>query len=387
MFYGGCNNLNKFENYYAEKHEFKNLELTLARIDDAVNESGFTQSTLGKIIHIAGTNGKGSTSYFLYQMLQNSGFKTALFTSPHILKINERIVFNNNEISDDDMDMIFENHKDIIIKYNLSYFEAVFFIALIYFAQNNPDYTILETGLGGRYDATNTSLINDKLCVITSMGYDHAAYLGNNIYSIINEKLGIVRENSNIILAYNKPYVYNYIKSKINNSIDFIDKSESENSSYPYPYSENFSTANRIYKTLLNKEFDKNILLQLPPCRMEQSGRIVLDGSHNMQGVLKIRNTWKKYNFDAILTTVTNDRDIKNTVEILKTVSNNIVVTTLPENIRSIDSFNDDSVKFISSPLEAFDFILKEYKSNILVTGSFYLCAIIKEYIKRCSNV
>ena len=120
---------------------------------------------------------------------------------------------------------------------------------------------------------------------------------------------------------------------------------------------------------------------------MEQSGRIVLDGSHNMQGVLKIRNTWKKYNFDAILTTVTNDRDIKNTVEILKTISNNIVVTTLPENIRSIDSFNDDSVKFISSPLEAFDFILKEYKSNILVTGSFYLCAIIKEYIKRCSNV
>lgn len=380
--------MNKFENYYAEKHEFKNLELTLTRIDNALNEAGFTQSTLGKIIHIAGTNGKGSTSNFLYQMLQSSGFKTALFTSPHILKINERIVFNNNEISDNDMDIIFENSKEIIIKYNLSYFEAIFFIAVMYFAKNKPDFTILETGLGGRFDATNTSLINNKLCVITSMGYDHAAYLGNDMYSIINEKLGIVREDLNVILAYNKPYVYNYIKSKLKNNIDFINEiGNQENSPYPYPYNENFVTASKIYKTLLNKDFDNNIILKLPPCRMEQIGRIILDGSHNMQGILKIRNTWKKYNFDAILTTVTNDRNINNTVEILKTVCRNIIVTTLPENIRSIDSFSNDNAVFIQSPEEAFEFITKKYKGNILVTGSFYLCALIKEYMKRCDNV
>lgn len=380
--------MNKFENYYAEKHEFKNLELTLTRIDNALNEAGFTQSTLGKIIHIAGTNGKGSTSNFLYQMLQSSGFKTALFTSPHILKINERIVFNNDEISDNDMDIIFENSKEIIIKYNLSYFEAIFFIAVMYFAKNKPDFTILETGLGGRFDATNTSLINNKLCVITSMGYDHAAYLGNDMYSIINEKIGIVREDSNVILAYNKPYVYNYIKSKLKNHIDFINEiGNQENSPYPYPYNENFVTASKIYKTLLNKDFDNNIILKLPPCRMEQIGRIILDGSHNMQGILKIRNTWKKYNFDAILTTVTNDRNINNTVEILKTVCKNIIVTTLPENIRSIDSFSNDNAVFIQSPEEAFEFITKKYKGNILVTGSFYLCALIKEYMKRCDNV
>lgn len=380
--------MNKFENYYAEKHEFKNLELTLTRIDNALNEAGFTQSTLGKIIHIAGTNGKGSTSNFLYQMLQLSGFKTALFTSPHILKINERIVFNNNEISDNDMDIIFENSKEIIIKYNLSYFEAIFFIAVMYFAKNKPDFTILETGLGGRFDATNTSLINNKLCVITSMGYDHAAYLGNDMYSIINEKLGIVREDSNVILAYNKPYVYNYIKSKLKNHIDFINEiGNQENSPYPYPYNENFVTASKIYKTLLKKDFDNNIILKLPPCRMEQIGRIILDGSHNMQGILKIRKTWKQYNFDAILTTVTNDRNINNTVEILKTVCRNIIVTTLPENIRSIDSFSNDNAVFIQSPEEAFEFITKKYKGNILVTGSFYLCALIKEYMKRCDNV
>ena len=82
---GGLLVLNKFESYYADKFEFKNLDLSLSRIDNALKEAGFNEKSLGRIIHIAGTNGKGSTSYFLYQMLQLSGYKTALFTSPHIL--------------------------------------------------------------------------------------------------------------------------------------------------------------------------------------------------------------------------------------------------------------------------------------------------------------
>ena len=165
---GGLLVLNKFESYYADKFEFKNLDLSLSRIDNALKEAGFNEKSLGRIIHIAGTNGKGSTSYFLYQMLQLSGYKTALFTSPHILKINERISYNLSDISDDNMDNIFNQYKDLIIKNNLSYFEAVFFTAVMYFALKSPDFTILETGLGGRFDATNTNLINNKLCVITS---------------------------------------------------------------------------------------------------------------------------------------------------------------------------------------------------------------------------
>ena len=93
--------MNKFESYYADKFEFKNLDLSLSRIDNALIQAGFNEKSLGKIIHIAGTNGKGSTSYFLYQMLQLAGFKTALFTSPHILKINERISYNLSDITDE----------------------------------------------------------------------------------------------------------------------------------------------------------------------------------------------------------------------------------------------------------------------------------------------
>lgn len=379
--------MNKFESYYADKFEFKNLDLSLSRIDNALIQAGFNEKSLGKIIHIAGTNGKGSTSYFLYQMLQFAGFKTALFTSPHILKINERISYNLSDITDEEMDNIFTANKDIIINNNLSYFEAVFFTAALFFAEKSPDFTILETGLGGRYDATNTNTINNKLCVITSMGQDHTAYLGNNIYGIINEKLGILRDNSTLVLAYNKPFVLNHIKKTVKNIVKAIDKEMIiEDIDYPYPYNENYTTASYIYKLLLNKEFKYNKTLKLPPCRMEKIENIILDGSHNMPGILKIINTWKKQNISAVIFTVTNDRNIENTAEILKHVSNNLIVTTLPGNIRSIDECKKNNVIFIQSPKDALEYALNSYKGTILVTGSFYLCAYIKEYLNGRKN-
>lgn len=374
--------MNKFESYYADKFEFKNLDLSLSRIDNALKEAGFNEKNLGRIIHIAGTNGKGSTSYFLYQMLQLSGYKTALFTSPHILKINERISYNLSDISDDDMDNIFTQYQDLIIKNNLSYFEAVFFIAMLFFAAKSPDFIILETGLGGRFDATNTNLINNKLCVITSMGQDHATYLGNNIYGIINEKLGILRENSTLVLAYNKPFVLEHIKNTVRNEIKFIEKDMViTDKDYPYPYNENYTTSSYIYKILLNKEFKYNAELKLPPCRMERLGNVILDGSHNMPGILKIKETWKKQNISAVIFTVTNDRNIENTAAILKQVSPNLIVTTLPDNIRSIHECNSKDVTFIPSPIDAFQYAQNNFKGTILITGSFYLCAYIKEYI------
>lgn len=384
---GGLLVLNKFESYYADKFEFKNLDLSLSRIDNALKEAGFNEKSLGRIIHIAGTNGKGSTSYFLYQMLQLSGYKTALFTSPHILKINERISYNLSDISDDNMDNIFNQYKDLIIKNNLSYFEAVFFTAVMYFALKSPDFTILETGLGGRFDATNTNLINNKLCVITSMGHDHAAYLGNNIYGIINEKLGILRDNSTLVLAYNKPFVLEHIKNTVKNEIKFIEKDMIvNNNDYPYPYNENYTTASYIYNLLLDKEYKYNPSLKLPPCRMEQIGNVILDGSHNMPGILKIKETWKKKNINAVIFTVTNDRNIENTAEILKQVSPNLIVTTLPDNIRSIHEYKNNDITFIQSPIDAFKYAKSNFKGTILVTGSFYLCAYIKEYINGSSN-
>ncbi|MDE7314781.1 MAG: hypothetical protein K2N11_03670, partial [Mucispirillum sp.] len=281
----------------------------------------------------------------------------------------------------------FIQYKDIIMKNNLSYFETVFFTATLYFASKSPDFTILETGLGGRFDATNTNLINNKLCVITSMGYDHAAYLGSNIYGIINEKLGILRNNSTLILAYNKPFVLEHIKNTVKNEVNFIEKNMIINDKdYPYPYNENYTTSSHIYNILLDKEFRYNAKLKLPPCRMEKLGDIMLDGSHNMSGILKIKETWKKQNINSIIFTVTNDRNIENTTEILKQVSPNLIVTTLPDNIRSIYEYTSKGVIFIQSPIDAFEYAKKNFKGTILITGSFYLCAYIKQYINGSGN-
>ena len=190
-----------------------------------------------------------------------------------------------------------------------------------------------------------------------------------------------------INLAYNNKTISSYISKHLSNKLEIITKDIIEkNNNYPYPYNENYTTAKIIYKTLLNKDFSDSNILRLPPCRMEVIGRIILDGSHNLSGIIKLKESWKNYNIECIIFTVTNDRDIYNTIKILKTICNNIIVTTLPNNMRSIENFKSDEGKFIPLPDDAFDYALQQYNGNILVTGSFYLCAYMKEYIKRCNN-
>ena len=417
--------LNKFEEYFKDKHEFLNLDLSLSRIDNALKEAEFKVDNLGKVIHIAGTNGKGSTSNFLNQMLLKNNYKTALFTSPHILRINERINFNNEEISNSNMDKVFLKYKDIISRNNLSYFEAIFFIGILFFSEEKPDYTILETGMGGLFDATNTTHINNKLCVIVSMGQDHSNYLGKSIKQITNEKLGIIRSHNSVIVGSNnlsiKKYISENSKSK---DIYFYNENNSNIANkyallYPYPYNENYELSKIIFQKLMNYEFQdgfdlnkeysnneiknevnlKNIIkLNLPSCRMEEIRNIVIDGTHNIPGLLKIINTWKNYDFKHVIISITNEKDITKTLFFVKKIIKDIIVTTIPNNIRSLDSNvegilknfqkenSDVRVRFIENPVVALDSLMKENLANkeierILITGSFYLCGYLKEYI------
>ena len=189
------------------------------------------------------------------------------------------------------------------------------------------------------------------------------------------------------MLAYNKPFVLEHITNTVQNKIEFIEKDMIvTDKDYPHPYNENYTTSSYIYKFLLNKDFKYNTELKLPPCRMERLGNIILDGSHNMPGILKIKETWKKQNISSIIFTVTNDRNIENTAAILKQVSPNLIVTTLPDNIRSIKECKSKDVTFIQSPIDAFKYAENNFKGTILITGSFYLCAFIKNYINGNRN-
>lgn len=150
------------------------------------------------IIHVAGTNGKGSVCAYIDSIIRNAGFHAGLFTSPHLVRINERIVVDGRQVSDSEFEDCFAKVKKVSEEMvrdgfaHPSFFEFIFGMAMDFFASRSPDYIILETGLGGRLDATN---IFEKplLTVITSIGLDHTEYLGDTYAEIASEKAGIIK--------------------------------------------------------------------------------------------------------------------------------------------------------------------------------------------------
>ncbi len=161
-----------------------------------------------KIIHIAGTNGKGSVSAILANILKSAGYKTGLYTSPHITEYTERIKINNIEISKKDFTVLVDNICTLADKNNihLTEFEILTACAFKYFADNNIDYAVMETGLGGRFDAANVCK-TPVLSIITSISKDHTDRLGTTIEQIAFEKAGIIKNNSIVIVsAQNKGF-------------------------------------------------------------------------------------------------------------------------------------------------------------------------------------
>ena len=202
-----------FESYYKERGEFNNLEFTLDRIEKAAEEAGISDNLAKQTIHIAGTNGKGSTAHFIDQILSHRGLTTACFTSPHIESVTERIKLNGLSISPDEFNNVFKDLRHIIDKYSLSYFEGLTLTAFKHFSMNMPDVAIIETGLGGRLDATN--ILKKKIPIITSISKDHVEYLGDDILKITDEKIAIVRNNLLVFVGNNTEYLNKYLDYKL----------------------------------------------------------------------------------------------------------------------------------------------------------------------------
>jgi dihydrofolate synthase/folylpolyglutamate synthase len=155
-----------------------------------------------KSIHIAGTNGKGSTAHMLASILQEAGYKVGLYTSPHLKDFRERIKINGKMILEKEVVSFVEENKIIFKEMNLSFFEFTVAMAFDYFAKQEVDIAIIETGLGGRLDSTN--IINPELSIITNIGFDHTNLLGNTIQKIATEKGGIIKENTPVIIGRDK---------------------------------------------------------------------------------------------------------------------------------------------------------------------------------------
>ncbi|MBS9524587.1 bifunctional folylpolyglutamate synthase/dihydrofolate synthase [Litoribacter alkaliphilus] len=156
-----------------------------------------------KSIHVAGTNGKGSTSHSIAAILQEAGYKVGLYTSPHLKSFTERIKINGAEIPEDAVVTFVEKHKNFLEDLMPSFFEMTVGMAFEHFAKEKVDYAVIEVGLGGRLDSTN--VITPEICVITNIGLDHTQFLGDTLPKIAAEKAGIIKERVPVVISELQP--------------------------------------------------------------------------------------------------------------------------------------------------------------------------------------
>ena len=152
-----------------------------------------------KSLHVAGTNGKGSTGHMIASILQEAGYNVGLYTSPHLKDFRERIKLNGRYISKQFVIQFIKKHKAFFEDHKLSFFEMTVGMAFDYFSKKKVDIAIIEVGLGGRLDSTN--IITPEISVITNIGFDHTQFLGNTIELIAKEKAGIIKENTPVVIG------------------------------------------------------------------------------------------------------------------------------------------------------------------------------------------
>jgi dihydrofolate synthase/folylpolyglutamate synthase len=195
--------------------EINKINLGLDRINILLDKLDNPQNKIPPVFHIAGTNGKGSTSSFIKYILEENGYKVHRYTSPHLVRFNERTEVAGSEISDDYYYELAEECKNVIEKNGLeaSYFEITTAIAFMAFARNNADATVLEVGMGGRLDATNV-VENPLVSIITPISLDHVQSLGSTVEKIAIEKFGIAKHGCPIILAKQEESVAELVDSE-----------------------------------------------------------------------------------------------------------------------------------------------------------------------------
>ena len=285
-----------------------------------------------KSIHIAGTNGKGSTAHMIASILQEAGFKTGLYTSPHLKDFRERIRINGKMISKKEVVQFVDEQKIKFEKIKMSFFEYTVAMAFNHFSKSKIDIAIIETGLGGRLDSTN--IIEPELSIITNIGFDHTNLLGAQLEDIAKEKAGIIKEKIPVIIGRRQKEIegiFKEIADKKNTSIYFSkNKNYSSNNLSANYQTENINTTitaleildwkineNHISKGLNN--INKNTGLQGRWQTLNKSPLIICDTGHNVDGIRhviqQINNiTFNKLHF--VFGTV-NDKDINKILALL----------------------------------------------------------------------
>ncbi len=402
---------------FGKKRGLSNISLILERLGNPHKDLSF--------VHIGGTNGKGSVSNMIKNILVSHGYKVGYYTSPYIEFFNERICINGDMISDDDLvlytNRIIEVSKDI----NPIEFEFITAMAFLYFKEKACDIVVLEVGLGGRLDSTNvidTPLLN----VITPIGYDHTQILGETLSEIAFEKSGIIKENSTVVISGE---MNDECKNVISNRCTemsaklIIPPQKAENVSYSlfgtsFDYKgksyllsllgtyqvDNAITAIEAAYALMEKldlcedDIIKGLSTSFWKCRFEVVGsspKTVLDGAHNSHGIRALMNSIDTYfpeDKKVFLFSMLGEKDWEESVELICNQCDSIILTKVPS-IRPtryeamLEKIKNKGVNctYIENYFDAYNEAKKIAGANgiVFVFGSLYLSGALRQYVEK----
>lgn len=377
----------------------------LERIKKVLETLGNPQNAF-KSIHMAGTNGKGSVSAFVSSVFKTAGYRTGLFISPFIIDFRERIQINGEFISETDLEFYAQRVMETGIE--LNEFEFITALAFLYFKEQNIDVLICETGLGGRLDATNT-LENLACTVITKIGLDHTAVLGDTIEEITGEKCGILRDCPTVTTPYQPQKVLDVIKSKSNNLIipDISQLKITNDNTYVYKNEKyeislkgDFQIENSLVaiETIINSGYNipYNIIYEgfkntFFPARLEvisQKPLVLLDGAHNPDGARALaKELWKLPEKPVAIIGIMRDKNACEVLEIVLKHCKSAVAVTVPDNSRSLkaEELCIKAQKYCSCTSS--DSLLSALKItegvDIAVFGSLYLASAIRPLLLK----
>jgi len=389
------------------------IKLGLENIKNICEALGQPQNSY-KVIHIAGTNGKGSTATTIERGLLEAGYTVGKFTSPHIVRFNERIQLNGVEISDKRICEYFLKVKDVLVEKGIksTFFEVTTAMMFLYFRDENIDYLVLETGMGGRYDATN--IVESEVAVITNISLDHTGFLGNDIYSIAKEKAGIIKAGSKVIVGDSQDEVIRAVEAEKREYTDVLKKygdvaynldtenylTEIDLGGRRYNFSlfgnyqvNNFLCAYEVLKTIgISEEIIQRAASKVCwPGRFEVAGReplLILDGAHNVDAAARLKENIKlSYGEDevAAIVSVLEDKDIEGVLAEIRQFADTVILTSLSDFKRGLTGeelvkyAGDFSRVIVEEDIEvAYNRAIKLNKKAIVVCGSFYLLSKFK---------
>lgn len=415
--------------FWPDPKGYRDIDFGLKRVYELLERLGNPHLKIPPTIHIAGTNGKGSTLAFLRSVFQEAKLKTHVYTSPHLVNFNERIILANKEIADDFLNEILlecKNAAEKFPKIEVTFFEGITVAAFLAFSKVKADVLLLETGMGGRLDATN--VLPEVLCsIITPISFDHTEFLGKTLDKIAIEKAGIIKKNCPVFIAKQENPALQAIEEVAKNlncktkvfDRDFFVKLNEKNWIYKDLQNEialenpqllgshQFENAAVAVAVLLaqkeflitNNQIKSGIAKAFWPARLQKinSGNffeklpknfeLYLDGSHNLQGATTIKNFLESQKNKKILVifSMVNDKDCEGFLNEISIEVDNLISLEIPDEPRSRNAFEirniaekigikSDSAKNFE---EAFEKAIilndKDEKFLLLVCGSLYL--------------